>query len=117
MISFTDLIDLAFLGVFAYGVYLFKQAIDLFRAGNFTNYKSYKEAVKEGEKRIWKPIRSQDEVGIHRIKGDKTKVTMKDSNGIAHTHDAYVDIVDADPDVIMKSIDREFPETEVKDNG
>jgi len=108
MISFSDLITLAFLGVAGYFTYLFKEAIDLLRHANFSNYTAYKEAIKDTERKVWRPKRHNDDVGINKIQGDSLKVTTKNPNGIAHTQDAYVDIADADPSAVMDAIDSQL---------
>lgn len=105
MISFGDLLALLGLGTFMYLTYQLKQLVDVLRSANFSNYQSYKEAIREGEKRDSRPQRKRDEVGIHRINGDVTKVTTMDANGVAHTQDADISIYDANPETVMAAID------------
>jgi hypothetical protein len=117
MISIVDLIVILALGLAGYFVYQVKRAVDIFQSANFGNYKSYQESIEKGERKPWKPLRKQDEQGIHRIAGDKTKITTKTPQGIAHTTDVDIPIFDANPDDVMAAVDKELGYTEVKNNG
>lgn len=105
MINLSELLQLVFLCLFGYLVYLVHKAVDLYEHKNYTDYKSYKQAIKETNSSVFKPNRPRDEQGVHRIKGDRLKVTVKKSNGLAETQDALVNLSQADPEAVMNSID------------
>ena len=106
MISFSQLIEMFAIGLFAYFVYLFKEALDLYKNSAYTDYKAYKKAISTGN-RIKKPFRKQNEEPITQIHSNGTKVTVKDPNGISKTKDTLVDLRDLDPEIGMEFFEQE----------
>ena|SRR6185437_7137348 len=104
MISFAGLVALVFVGLFAYLVYLVHEAVDLYRHLSYSDYNTYKEAVRSSKK-VYKPNRDSKIESIHSVKGDRTKMTIKKPSGISKTDDALVDLAHADPESVMNSID------------
>lgn len=105
MIDFSQLISLGFLVVAVYFVLQFKEAVEILKNANFSNYRAYKEAVREGERKTWKPIRKSEEQGIRRVVGDRQKISLKGPNGIVHTQDTLVPLHEADPEELMSAVD------------
>jgi hypothetical protein len=116
MITIQQLIELVALGVFAYFTYQVKEAVELFKNMNYSNYKGYKQAIREGEKKIWKPKRSSTNQPLSSIRGDRSMITTEDPSGVKHTAPADVSIFEANPEDIMRAIDDEFTPTQVRDN-
>lgn len=106
MINVSQLIELVALGLFAYFVYLFRQALELYKESNYTNYKAYKKSITSGKK-MFKPVRKQNEEPIAEVHGNGTKITVKQPNGISKTQDTLIDIRDVDPEVAMEFFEQE----------
>ena len=80
-----------------YIAYQLQKAVYIFEHKNYSDLKSYERTVQDNGSRASRPFRKPDAVGIHRIKGDRTKVTTRDPSGIAHTMDADIPLADANP--------------------
>lgn len=107
MISITQLVEVLGLSLFAYFVFLFKQALELYKEQNYTNYKAYKKSVSQTASSIFKPKREQDDISIHEVRGDRQKITTKKPTGISKTDDANIDLDQADPEAVMAFIDEQ----------
>lgn len=105
MISFGDILGIMFLAVTVYVTYWVRHAVEVYEHSKYSDYAAYKQSMKTRTPAADKPDRPQDRVGIHTIKGDKTKVTTAQANGLNKTADALVPLSEADPEDVMGYID------------